>query len=107
MLLLTDIKKIILSWKEDNELSFGYTEFKVVPAHPVEVGYSEVHVEAQGWRENYQHLAVEQNPVSKIHRWCRKRKYRKDQWKNPMRKQVLRNIGGEEAHETKRERSGW
>lgn len=49
-------------------MSFGYTEFKVVPAHPVEVGYSEVHVEAQGWRENYQHLAVEQNPVSKIHR---------------------------------------
>lgn len=39
---------MILSWKEDNELSFGYTEFEVVMAMQWEVEYSEVHEKGKG-----------------------------------------------------------
>lgn len=56
---------MIFSWKEDNELSFGYLNLKWLWTIQCEAGYSEVHVEGQGLKErfeNYQHLAFKQHP---------------------------------------------
>ena len=53
------IRNMVLSWRDDHELSFRYTELEVLTAHQWDTGQY-----CRERFENSQQLAVKQNPES-------------------------------------------